>query len=77
VAADSGNGISAILDITKYVFVNSDLTVNLLRKPEGEWICIDAQTLLGPASGGLAEARIYDTQGLAGRSTQSLALRLR
>lgn len=77
VAADSGNGISAILDISKYVFVNSDLTVNLLRKPAGEWLCIEAQTLLGPASGGLAEARIYDAQGLIGRSTQSLALRLR
>jgi Thioesterase-like superfamily len=77
VAADSGNGISAILDFSRYVFVNSDLTVNLLRKPEGEWICIEAQTLLGPASGGLAEARIYDTAGLVGRSTQSLALRAR
>jgi hypothetical protein len=77
VAADSGNGISAILDFSKYVFVNSDLTVNLLRKPEGEWICIEAQTLLGPASGGLAEARIYDAGGLVGRSTQSLTLKAR
>jgi len=77
VAADSGNGISAILDFRRYVFVNSDLTVNLLRQPEGEWICLEAQTLLGPASTGLAEARIYDEQGLVGRSTQSLAVRLR
>ena len=38
VAADSGNGISAILDFTKYGFVNSDLTINLLRRPRGEWI---------------------------------------
>ena len=77
VAADSGNGISAILDFKKYLFVNSDLTVNLLRVPQGEWICIQAQTLVGPASGGIAEARIYDTAGLVGRSTQSLAIRLR
>ncbi|HEX9183440.1 MAG TPA: thioesterase family protein [Burkholderiales bacterium] len=77
VAADSGNGISAILDFSKYVFVNSDLTVNLLRRPEGEWICIEAHTLLGPASGGLAESRIYDLEGLVGRATQSLALRAR
>ena len=77
VAADSGNGISAILDFQRYVFVNSDLTINLLRRPEGEWICIEARTLVGPASGGLAEARIYDAAGLVGRSTQSLALRLR
>lgn len=77
VAADSGNGISAILDFRKYLFVNSDLTVNLLRRPEGEWICIEAQTLLGPDSGGLAESRIYDKQGLVGRGTQSLVVRAR
>jgi Acyl-CoA thioesterase C-terminal domain/Acyl-CoA thioesterase N-terminal domain len=77
VAADSGNGISAILDFRKYVFVNSDLTINLLRRPEGEWICLEARTLLGPASGGLAESRLYDAQGLVGRATQSLVLRVR
>jgi hypothetical protein len=36
VAADSGNGISAVLDLRHYVFVNSDLTINLLRRPRGE-----------------------------------------
>jgi len=77
VAADSGNGISAVLDFRRYIFVNSDLTINLLRKAEGEWICIDARTLLGPNGGGLAEARIFDSLGLIGRSTQSLAIRLR
>jgi hypothetical protein len=77
VAADSGNGISAVLDFRRYIFVNSDLTINLLRKAEGEWICIDAHTLLGANGGGLAEARIFDAQGLIGRSTQSLAIRLR
>jgi acyl-CoA thioesterase len=77
VAADSGNGISAVLDFHKYIFVNSDLTINLLRQPQGEWICIDARTLLGSSGGGLAEARIFDSLGLVGRSTQSLAIRLR
>ena len=77
VAADSGNGISAILSFSDYVFVNSDLTINLLRKPEGEWVCIDARTLLGRTGGGLAEARIFDAKGLVGRATQSLAVRAR
>jgi Acyl-CoA thioesterase C-terminal domain/Acyl-CoA thioesterase N-terminal domain len=77
VAADSGNGISAVLDFRRYVFVNADLTINLLRRPQGEWICIDARTLLGPSGGGLAEAGIFDSTGLVGRSTQSLAIRLR
>lgn len=77
VAADSGNGISAALDYQAYSFVNSDLTLNLLRRPVGEWICIDARTLLGPTGGGLAESALYDTEGLIGRATQSLAVRTR
>ncbi len=77
VAADSGNGISAILDFTKYLFVNSDLTINLLRRPHGEWICIDARTHLGPNGCGLAESRLFDTRGLIGVATQSLTVRTR
>jgi len=77
VAADSGNGISAILDFAKYVFVNSDLTINLLRRPQGEWICLDARTHLGPDGCGLAESRLFDVQGLIGVATQSLSVRVR
>ena len=77
IAADSGNGISSVLDFKRFVFVNSDLTVNLLRRPHGEWICIEAQTLVGPEGNGLAEARIFDAEGLTGRSTQSLPIRRR
>lgn len=73
-AADSGNGVSAILDLSAYSFVNSDLTINLLRKPQGEWICIEARTHLGPNGGGLAESALYDVHGLIGRATQSLSV---
>ncbi len=76
VFADSGNGISAVLDIRHYSFVNSDLTINLVRPPVGEWIGLDARSLVGPAGGGLAESVLYDTQGLIGRATQSLAVRV-
>lgn len=77
VAADSGNGISAILDLRAYWFVNSDLSINLLRRPVGEWICLDARTHLAPLGGGLAESALYDGQGLIGRATQSLFVRKR
>jgi hypothetical protein len=77
VAADSGNGISAILDFTRYSFLNLDLTINLLRKPIGEWICLDARTCLGSNGCGLAESMLYDVHGLIGRATQSLAIRTR
>jgi len=77
VAADSGNGISAILDFARYSFLNLDLTINLLRKPIGEWICVDARTCLGPTACGLAESMLYDLHGFIGRATQSLAIRAR
>jgi hypothetical protein len=77
VAADSGNGISAALDFENYTFVNCDLTIHLLRRPRGEWICLDARTALGGNGSGLAESALYDEAGLIGRSTQSLAVRAR
>jgi hypothetical protein len=77
VAADSGNGISAVLDFERYLFVNSDLTINLLRRPLGEWICVDARTLLAPNGCGLAESQLFDETGLIGRATQSLSVRAR
>jgi len=77
VAADSGNGISAALDMERYTFVNCDLTINLLRRPVGEWICLQARTELGGNGCGLAESALYDEAGLIGRATQSLAVRSR
>jgi len=77
VAADSGNGVSAALDIRDYLFVNSDLTINLFRKPIGVWICLEARSLFGGNGCGLAESALYDAQGLIGRATQSLAVRKR
>jgi Thioesterase-like superfamily len=77
VAADSGNGVSAVLDFYKYVFLNCDLTINLARRPVGEWICLQSRTVLGGNSCGLAESTLYDEQGLIGRATQSLAVRRR
>lgn len=77
VAADSGNGVSAVLDFGKYVFVNCDLTINLFRRPEGEWICLEARSLFGGNGCGMAESALYDEQGLIGRATQSLAVRAR
>ena len=77
VAADSGNGISAALDFSRYIFVNCDLTINLFRRPLGEWVCLDAQSWIGGNGCGLAESALYDEHGLIGRATQSLSVRAR
>lgn len=77
VAADSGNGVSAVLDLRQFLFINSDLTINLLRRPRGEWVCLDARTLLSDEGSGLAESVLYDVDGVIGRATQSLFVRER
>jgi hypothetical protein len=77
VAADSGNGISASLDFASHSFVNCDLAINLIRRPQGEWICLQARTALAGNGCGLAESALFDEAGLIGRATQSLAVRQR
>ncbi len=77
VAADSGNGISAALDFARYLFVNSDLTINLFRRPAGPWICLDSVSWFGGDGCGLSESALYDEAGLIGRATQTLAVRRR
>jgi hypothetical protein len=72
IAADVGNGISAVLDWRQYVFVNVDLTVHFERMPEGEWICVDAITRPHPNGIGTAESELSDTRGRIGRAAQSL-----
>lgn len=77
VAADSGNGISAALDFERYTFVNCDLTVHLLRRPVGEWICLQARSSFGGNGCGLAESALCDEHGFIGRAAQTLAVRRR
>ena len=70
-----GNGICAALDFAKYVFINCDLTIRFLRRPEGEWICLEARSFFGENGCGLAEFALYDERGMIGRATQGLAVR--
>jgi len=72
VAADSGNGISAVAAPTDLVFVNTDLTVHLHRYPVGQWVCMNARTTLDPSGIGQADTVLSDETGRIGRSAQSL-----
>lgn len=71
-AADSGNGISMTIDFSRYLFINTDLTVNLFRPPSTEWVCLDSTTYIGPDGIGLAATTLYDEVGNIGTGTQSL-----
>jgi len=71
-AGDFGNGISATLSWDDYLFINPDLTLYVEREPDGEWICLDAQTRIAPGGIAVAESVLYDERGRVGRATQSL-----
>lgn len=74
VVADSGNGVSLLLDPARYTFVNPDLTVHLHRTPGGEWIGLDAVTTVGPDGAGIADTALQDARGPIGRSIQGLLI---
>jgi hypothetical protein len=71
-AADSGNGVSATLDWSRWLFINVDLTVHLHRMPVGEWVCLDAITIPEPEGIGISDTAIYDERGPIGRAAQTL-----
>jgi hypothetical protein len=72
IAADSGNGVSAVLDWRQWLFINADLTVYLQRPAVGEWVCLQARTTVDGAGSGLAESVIHDRDGPVARGLQTL-----
>jgi Thioesterase-like superfamily len=70
--ADSGNGISAVLPWDRWLFINPELTVHVRREPRGEWICLDAETVIAPGGAGLARSVLSDPDGPVAHGAQSL-----
>jgi hypothetical protein len=72
--ADSGNGASWELDIARWHFINPELTVHLHREAVGEWICLDARTVISTGGTGLATSVLSDLDGPIGIGAQSLLI---
>lgn len=70
--ADCGNGVSSMLDLSRYLFINPELTVHVHREPEGEWLLLDAETAVSKGGAGLATSVLSDSRGPVGRGAQSL-----
>ncbi|GAB3443686.1 thioesterase family protein [Actinophytocola sediminis] len=73
--ADSGNGASGLLSPREWLFINSELTVHLVRDPVGEWMALDAETTIGPTGIGTAYTVLHDESGPVGRGAQALVVR--
>ena len=70
--ADSANGVSAVLPLGEWLFINPELTVHLRRAPRGEWICLDADTAISHGGAGLARSVLSDDDGVVAQGAQSL-----
>ncbi|WP_018680807.1 thioesterase family protein [Actinokineospora enzanensis] len=75
--ADSGSGASGVLDIRHWWFINTELTVHVTRVPTGDWIGLDAHTVIGANGTGTAMTVLHDRTGPVARGTQSLLVRPR
>ena len=71
-ASDFGNGIAAVLDWDRYMFINPDLTVTIERPPVDEWVALESHTRVERGSVGVSESVMWDRRGRIGHAIQSL-----
>ncbi|MDJ0394975.1 thioesterase family protein [Rhodococcus sp. G-MC3] len=75
--ADIANGIGAKLDLDRWTFLNTDLTVHIFREPEGEWIGVAAETSTGASGYAMSAGVLHDEHGPVGRIAQTVLVRAR
>lgn len=75
--ADSANGVGSRLDMRRWLFLNTEITIHLHRMPTGDWVGMDADSVIGPTGLGTVTARMFDTEGEVGRCAQELTVRPR
>ncbi|RRQ28739.1 thioesterase family protein [Rhodococcus sp. Eu-32] len=75
--ADIANGIGAKIDIDRWTFLNTDLTVHVFREPVGDWVGVSAETSTGPDGFAMSAGVLHDEHGPVGRIAQTVLVRPR
>ncbi len=65
--ADLGNAVGWDVSPTGEPMVNADLTLQLLRYPKGEWVCLESSSLVNGSGVGMMETTLWDGDGRIGR----------
>ncbi len=73
--ADCGNAFGRNAEPQNIGFMNTDLTLLLHRPPSGEWLGTQSTGYWEPNGIGMADALLFDEQGVVGRALQTLLLR--
>ncbi|NPU94115.1 MAG: thioesterase family protein [Gammaproteobacteria bacterium] len=69
--ADFSNGVGQLSLGNNVGMINADITLQLFRLPQGEWIGLDATTLVQPSGLGVVTADLHDCDGLCGLVSQT------
>jgi hypothetical protein len=72
--ADMGSGLSSFVDWRAWSFANLDVTLYLLRMPQGAWLKLDAVSLSTGNGMAVVSGQIADRLGAVGRTHQTLFL---
>jgi hypothetical protein len=77
VLADSTNGLGSALDLQGWLFVPPGLTLHTHRIDAGDWLLLDASTVLDASGMALARSTISDIRGPLGLIEQPLLVQRR
>lgn len=72
---DVANGVAVRTDPREALFPNVELSTQLFRDPEGEWVGYDTTVSFGPDGRGVTHAIVHDRNGPVGSVTQGLTVR--
>jgi hypothetical protein len=72
--SDFTSGVGSYMDFLTYVSPNADITCHLMRYPVGEWVGLDAATVLHPDGIGQSKARLFDDAGFLGFTQTTLVI---
>jgi hypothetical protein len=71
---DFASGLGNYVNMLDYASPNADLTYNLLRYPESEWLGMDAASVVGDDGIAQSRARMFDEVGFLGTATATLVV---
>ncbi len=77
VMLDSANGVSAELPLHAWSFVPVDLQLSLHRPPQGDWVGMDARSVIDGDGIGTSHTTVFDATGACGKSLHTLFVRPR
>ncbi|MFM8305305.1 MAG: thioesterase family protein [Actinomycetota bacterium] len=72
--ADFTSGTANFLPIDRWSSINADISIHVLREPQGEWIAVDAVAHAAGDGIGHSRSTLFDTTGMVGTGSTAQLL---